>query len=1040
MPISESYLLNSKLVAARSQLVDLNAENIKTARQILSQWVSTDLSKTKEKNVQAQFLIRIMSDCLGYGLQTSGQEQWNLTPEISIQGDSADGGLGFYSTEKSASKTIVVVELKDAATSLDKKQLGRDRKESPIEQAYRYASKVDECKWIIVTNFREIRLFNKSRSSVHYEHFLISKLTQDEEFRRFYTLLSRENLISVDGPSLVDELLAKTTVQDKQITDEFHNDYKKIRTRVFTDLEDKNTNLEPKLILEKAQKLLDRFTFVFFAEDGGLLPARTSKILVDAAENRFDDTDGFLWKQAQGLFKAIDKGNSSLRQPINAYNGGMFAPDPIMDALIVPDATILAILELADYDFESELNVNLLGHIFEQSITDIEVLRTEIENGEIDKQVTKRKKSGIFYTPEHITRYLIEQTVESYLQEFPERLESIKIVDPACGSGAFLNQAHTYLKALYHTKGLELQAEVDERIQESSSGKSKTKRDFTQPALEISDGELVGRKDIDLQYAYTNDAALLRHIYGVDLNAESVEITKLSLWLKTARKTEPLASLDDRIKCGNSLVEDSEVAGTSAFNWQEAFPEVSVQGGFDIVIGNPPWVFTRNGKISVHEKAYYSKAYDTAAYQLNTYSLFIEQGFKQLRPRGRFGFIVPNTWLTISTFGVLRKFLLENTADLRIINIHGKVFEEANVDCCLLLFTKGDPTNVTLGEMRMNEIELMPPVKPEVFNSPTKIINISLHSDPTVVALLEKMKKNSLPLSSFARVSTGIKAYQVGKGKPAQTKQDVIARIFHASSKKDATYVPYLQGVDVRRYGIGRSKGQWISYGDWLAEPRKSIDFTKERILVRQIPAQPPYCIHAALTSENAVNDINSMVIQDFKVNSLALLGWLNSKPVSFWFAKTFDKLQRGLFPQFKVGELKQFPVPVAISDNADALQKLVQSYLDKHAALENFQTSSSKYLYDRYALDFTKGTDFSDWLELSSAINTSTLNPTSGEELWKYLAEKMKELQELTTSTDQAEGAIDELVMEIYNLDETEKEAIRVWGATEPEVAQDSV
>lgn len=1028
MPISESYLLSSKLVNARSRLVDLSAEHIQAARQTLAQWAATDLSKTKEKTVQAQFLIRIMTDCLGYGLQTSGREEWHLTPEISIQGDSADAGLGFYSADKTSAKTLVVVELKDAATSLDKKQMGRDRKESPIEQAYRYASKVDECKWIIVTNFRELRLFSKARSSVHYEQFEFAKLTQDDEFRRFYTLLARENLIAADEPSLVDEILVKTSAQDKQITDEFHDKYKKLRSRVFVDLAANNKEIAPDVVLEKAQKLLDRFTFVFFAEDGGLLPEETSKKLSKAAANRFDDTDGFLWQQAQGLFRAIDKGSSKVKPPINAYNGGMFATDPIMDGLTIPDETILAVLELADYDFESELNVNLLGHIFEQSITDIEVLRNEIENGVIDKQTTKRKKAGIFYTPEHVTRYLIEQTVESYLSEFPDRLETIKIVDPACGSGAFLNQAHSYLKALYHAKGLELQAEADERLQKSRSNTGKKKSEYTQPALELAGGELVSRKDIDLQYAYANDAALLRHIYGVDLNAESVEITKLSLWLKTARKTEPLASLDAQIKCGNSLVDDETVAGASAFNWQDAFPEVAGQEGFDVVIGNPPWVFTRNGKISALEKAYYSKTFNTAAYQLNTYSLFIEQGFKQLRPRGRFGFIVPNTWLTISTFGVLRKFLLENTADLRIINIHGKVFEEANVDCCLLIFTKGDPTEVTLGEMRTEEITLMPPIKPEALDSPTRIINISLHSDPTAVAVLSNIKANSLPLNDFARVSTGIKAYQVGKGNPAQTKEEVVSRVFHATSKLDDTYVPYLEGVDVQRYNIGSSKGQWISYGDWLAEPRRSIDFTAERILVRQIPSQPPYCLHAALTSAKAINDINSMVIQEFKVDSLALLGWLNSKPVSFWFAKTFDKLQRGLFPQFKVGELKQFPVPITLTDRADELRTLTQSLLDCRVALQAFLSNTTKYLSERYGLAFPNNTDFSNWSELKSAISGSKLSPSDGEALWKHLNDKLGTLREHTDALLRAETAIDELVMELYGLEGKDRDAIRRW------------
>ncbi|MFH0702630.1 MAG: N-6 DNA methylase [bacterium] len=178
----------------------------------------------------------------------------------------------------------------------------------------------------------------------------------------------------------------------------------------------------------------------------------------------------------------------------------------------------------------------------------MEKLKAEIDGIQQEKKKSKRKKDGIYYTPEYITRYIVEQTVGKYLEENPDKLETIKILDPACGSGAFLNQAHNFLREQYKIRNEEKLATV------------KVDKNF----------------NIFEHYnpAEINRAILLNNLYGVDLNEESTEITKLSLWLKTAKKTEPLQNLDNNIKCGNSLIDDPEIAGGKAFNWYKEFPDI----------------------------------------------------------------------------------------------------------------------------------------------------------------------------------------------------------------------------------------------------------------------------------------------------------------------------------------------------------------------------------------------------------------------------------------------------------------------------------
>ncbi len=259
---------------------------------------------------------------------------------------------------------------------------------------------------------------------------------------------------------------------------------------------------------------------------------------------------------------------------IFAYNGGLFLPDEVLDHVVIDDEVLFVhVSKLTKYDFETEVDVNILGHIFENSLTEIENITAELEGQELDKSKTKRKKDGVFYTPKYITKYIVDNTLgklcdekkaeleivdEEYakgrrnrkketikkladnLQAYRNWLLGLTICDPACGSGAFLNQALEFLIE-EHTYIDELHAQL--------FGASIVFQDISNHILE-------------------------QNIYGVDINEESVEIAKLSLWLRTAQRGRKLTTLNNNIKCGNSLIDDPAVAGEKAFNWQKEFPNV----------------------------------------------------------------------------------------------------------------------------------------------------------------------------------------------------------------------------------------------------------------------------------------------------------------------------------------------------------------------------------------------------------------------------------------------------------------------------------
>ena len=547
-------LLNQKLLKSCIEKFHFpENEKRQKSEKIISAWQKSfkdsDLSKAKETSLQGKFFAKFFCEILGYTTQDDSNEVWTLKQEAKteVDGKEADGSLGFYS--KTSEKTRCVIELKDAQKPLDKKQLTRESKQTPVEQAFQYLYKFADCDWVIVSNFRYTRLYHKSKGQTAYEEFDILTLHEEKEFKRFYYCLCQENLLNEQARSPMDELVKRSGEACIDITKEFYLEFKNVRKKLFDHIVENNPDFDKKLLLEKTQKILDRFVFIFFCEDtAGLLPHNTVENTYELGQASFSSSECKIWEQFRGLFVAIDKGNTRVKPPINAYNGGLFAYDEILDKqLIIRDEIFEDIKNLARYDFESDLNVNILGHIFEQSLSDLEQIKNELDGIQEEKKNAKRKKDGIFYTPEYITHYIVKETIGKYLEENPEKLEEIKILDPACGSGAFLNQAHSFLVQ-------QRKIQRDEKI--AQLGKS-----------QLNFFEHINPADIDR-------SILLNNLYGVDLNKESVEITKLALWLKTAHAQCKLNNLDENIKCGNSLIDDETIAGDKAFKWEEEFPSL----------------------------------------------------------------------------------------------------------------------------------------------------------------------------------------------------------------------------------------------------------------------------------------------------------------------------------------------------------------------------------------------------------------------------------------------------------------------------------
>lgn len=576
--------------------------------QIIEKWAELEAQGhllRKETALDADFLIDVFGKALGYRQATDSPEKYELERNFTVPDvGTADGALGNFSPA-AARLPLVVIELKSADVDLDRDRFnGR----TPVQQCWDYLNAFPDCPWGIVSNFVTFRLYHRDKTPQAWEEFTLKELRDPKRFAQFYYVFEVGGLArSVLGePPRAVRLLEKSSQRQLAVSDILYEEYRANRFRLIEHLV--NQAGKPlETAIHVAQKILDRIVFVAFCEDRGLLPARC----IDTAYRNvppFSKVTNPRWRNFLDLFEAIDGGHASLALD-RGYNGGLFRRDPDVDDLQLDDEWTRFFQNIGGYDFRDEVTVDVLGHIFERSIAELEALRrgglygldAPERGGEpAMPKSAERKRFGIYYTPPEFTGFLVRETVHAVIdrrlaalralhglpavatEDFSpgslpratdERspalaafwrdalnaVRQVKICDPACGSGAFLIQAYDALEERYT---------------------------YLLDQLSHHDGE--DAAELATQIA---EMILADNLHGVDLSAQAVEITQLALWIRSAQRGRTLADLSQNIVCRNSLVGDAEI-DARAIDWPSVFPAVFSRGeqaGFDCVIGNPPW-------------------------------------------------------------------------------------------------------------------------------------------------------------------------------------------------------------------------------------------------------------------------------------------------------------------------------------------------------------------------------------------------------------------------------------------------------------------
>ena len=951
------------------------------------------IKDVKEEKYQDGFLHDIFEECLGYTLDNTNPQNFNLEREKKNEtdGKKADGVIHLDG------KVVGIIELKD------QKSKNLDAIEA---QAFNYHNSHSSSKYIIISNFDELRFYIDKKTA--YEKFSLFNLSYDE-FKKLHLILSYESI--KEGLPL--KLKEKSANFEQQISKELYRDFSIFRTHLFENIVKNNLviakedtsviasearqSIDKSTLLRATQKLCDRIIFILFAEDRGLLRHNTIKeIREEFKTQKF--TSYALYDIYKFYFNAINEGNEKLNIP--KYNGGLFAKDELLDTLIIDDMYLdMEAQKLSDYDFDSEVGVNILGHIFEQSLTDLEEIQANIDNADFDKKQGKRKKDGVFYTPEYITRYIVDNTLGKLCEEkkkelfgsevltsptntkkltkaeqahkqnildYREWLTNLKILDPACGSGAFLNQALEFL------------------IKEHT-----LVRDMLLPFE-------------DLTLGYEIEKEILEHnLYGVDINEDAVEIAKLSLWLRTAHKGRELTSLAGKIKCGNSLIDDKSVA-KNAFVWEEEFAEVFAQGGFDVVIGNPPYVSligkhgTANGNID-----YLINKYNGNTYMPNLYEYFVSLGLSVLKNNGLFSLIIPDRFGFNQYFSHKREFILNNYKIESIV--YNFDFPGVIVDTMVFVVK-----NKVLDDYEI-KIYNAPQMTEVVFSKKEYLKNnyeFTRFDNQNIKNLIYKMN-SILRLDQIADTTSGF------GGKSEKI----------TNNRENNSQIEILKGQSILKYTTKESL-----YFDFIDEniTGRTRDISKlgskEKILIRKTGSE------IIATYDNSGIYPEQSLYFIFNLNSeyeyKFVLSFLNSSLMS-WYYINYLVTNKDSTPQLKKIDLDKIPIKHISKENQQPFIQKADKMLSLNKQLQETKQNFTKEL----GLEkLTKKLQNFEELEFEEFVNeyakakklkfADKLAERNFKQEWQAIFENDKALTcKLKTEITKTDKEIDKMVYELYGL-----------------------
>lgn len=813
----------------------------------------------------------------------SGKADYSL--EEHVAGKFAD--IGYYIDGVPA----FYVETKDVDKDIHDKEY--------MSQAINY-SYLRGVTWAVLTDFETLMVFNaewaeRDPNESKFIELRFDDYTSEDGFDDLW-LLSKASFMA--SPRLIDKRAERYNRKDKKlpVSEGLLAELLDWRRRLFREIRVQATTLwatDTHKVDNAIQKFFDRLIFIRTMEDRRIEEPRLSALLRQTASRKNPKP---LFPELLTMFRELDA----------IYNSNLFA-EHRLDFLEVHDPTLLEEIikglykgqkGFVQYDFEA-ISADVLGAVYEQYLG----FKAQYDGEEDTSKNLKRKLQGIYYTPQYVVRYIVQQTLGRLLQDGRDPL-TLRVLDPACGSGAFLIEAFDVLKRAY--------------LQQHPS----------------------------MTPAEMTHNILTKNLYGVDLDDQAVEVTRLNLSIRGAVTRQKLPNLS-HIKHGNSLIADDAIAGEHlGFDWAMRFPDVMNKGGFDAVIGNPPYV--RQETLGTAFKDYAKDCYETYAGTADLYVYFVERGYSLLRDKGRMGYILPNKWMRANYGKKLRGYLQDKTESLVDFG-DLPVFADATTYPCIIDLHKGTTSkNLTAAQVDSLDFgDLGNYLQNNTYNVPRKSLKNegwALVSE-SEQALLDKLQKDGIILDEYVNkaVHYGIKT---GFNTAFVIDNKTRSSLIEQDSKSAELIKPFLAGRDVRRYqksqadnyviftrrGVeisqypaienyllqfkdqlmpkpkghkGKWKGRKAGSYEWY-EIQDTIDyyeeFEKPKIIYPNILKKPEFTFD---TEANYTNQKCFIIARDDKY----LLGILNSSVNFYLFRKKLPKL-RGDFYEPSYVIFKNFPIP----------------------------------------------------------------------------------------------------------------------------------
>jgi predicted type IV restriction endonuclease len=832
-----------------------------------------------------------------------------------------------YSFKLAGGKRLFFVEAKKPSVAVKEEIM-------PAYQIRRYAFSA-KLPISILTDFEEFAIYDCNKKPIATDKPSVGRvkyLTYKEylnEFDFIWDTFSKERVLkgSFDKFIAADKNKKGTTTVDK----EFLISLDEWRKQLALNIALRNEALNEDELNFVVQQTLDRLIFLRIAEDRGVEEyGRLQNLL--KGENFY-----------QNLFTYFKEADSK-------YNSGLFdfKKDTISFNVAMDNKTIKGIINelyypISPYEF-SVLSVEILGSAYEQFLGK-QIKLTAGHRAIIEEKPEVRKAGGVYYTPQYIVEYIVENTVGKLTTgKKPADVAKLKIVDPACGSGSFLLGAYQYLlnwHLQFYKPGFEKQTAI------AQNSKDYNEKQRNEALKERNKLPLTPTGNLTTAL---KKQILLNNIYGVDIDTQAVEVTKLSLLLKcmegetgssiTAEMRfgeRILPTLENNIKSGNSLIDmdfyDGQIDFEPAlekkvkpFSWQKGFADVFKQGGFDAVIGNPPW----GADLNEPERNYLSKIYQLVPSKTkDTYFYFLFKSFKLIKKNALIGLVLPNTWLLINNANLVRGYLLKHET-IEIIDYGDSVFKDAIVETTTIIIKNKSDENGTCRVKRFKKSVLVVDqiIEKELWVK-DPLNRIVIDTDKNFDKFYDKILKVSSDFSTDCEIIFGIKPYQLGHGKPPQTKDIIEKRIFHSETKHDKYWKPLLTGTNINRYFLGDPGNQFIKYGEWLMYKSNEVKMVGEKIFLRRTSDT----IRASYDDKSYYGQNSLFVITSKTINLKFLLGILNSSLINYIYKKKCPQVGK-VFAEIKPSIIKELPIKKIDSKNKtekflhDEIVKLVETML----------------------------------------------------------------------------------------------------------------